>query len=338
MTRPLHRYVDDYKRYDLYVDVVSIFETLFTQSPLASTVRHFERYPCVTAPDGDDATPDFSVVFEDGTGLAGEIASLANVKQSADKTCRQLLRYDSLTELPVNTSGHTAPVEHVDVLFLTPTEDCVEVAERILQQCMQDPEHPYKPANAPLIVQFVLSQNRTPSKYVIQKVANSANGALREGSREPAIGERLGRTSMPVEIGTFAANKVERAFMNDPIDPVYLATHLWMRVLPDPFVGERPEDGVIITTEQDLAEELQQRHRRGSKRDVRKALQHLQQARLAAYDESEDRWTVLWRPLRSREGQHDTARQLAERIVNPPKKEVAAWTRDAPPDPQLKLL
>lgn len=61
--------------YDQAVDVVSAFEWLHTETAaVPDTVRHFDRYPSLTAPDGKGATPDFTVLFHQGAALVGEIA------------------------------------------------------------------------------------------------------------------------------------------------------------------------------------------------------------------------------------------------------------------------
>lgn len=334
MPKSIKAYIDGYRRYDLYVDVVSIFETLFTSAgDMADTVRYFERYPTITAPDGNKARPDFTVLFNDGTGLAGEIASIGRNQEALDKACHQLQRYDALTELPANGHGVCASVNYVDVIFLTPTEDAVEVSRRILNDCLDNDDHWYAPSHSPLIASFVLSQNRDPSRYVIQPVPNPLNGTFREHNREPAVGRRLHETSMTPDMGYITPNKVERVFMNDPIDPLYLATHLWTKVFPESTVGTRLGKGVIAFTIDELTGELRSRYGRGSKRDVRDALEHLRQAKLADHAEKPDEWIVAWEQLRGRSGEHDTARRIANRIAKPPASGPITRARKAPDEP-----
>ena len=311
--------IDKYRRYDLYVDIVSVFESLFTRAAdFAATVRHFERFPTVTGADGQKARPDFTVVFNDGTGLAGEIASVAPQPESLDKTCRQIGRYDQLTELPVNSSGACEPVSHVDVLFLTPHEHSLNAASRILDAAA-DPNHPYEPTSHPLVASFVLSSNSIPSRYVIQRVPLDHNGTLRERDRSVAVGKRLASQTILASVGLFEAVKVERVFMNDPIDPLYLATHLWTRIFPELSSTHATSPNAIHVTEDQLADELKTRYGRGAPRDIRTALNHLAQARLCGQD-ADGRWTVAWQQLRRRRTDHDTAKQIAERIVKPPEK------------------
>lgn len=55
-----------YFHYDRCVDIVSVAEVWFTKSTgLRATVVHFERFPRLAHPDGNDATPDFTVLFND---------------------------------------------------------------------------------------------------------------------------------------------------------------------------------------------------------------------------------------------------------------------------------
>jgi hypothetical protein len=68
----------EYYQYDRRVDIVSVAEVWFTRAQgLSGTVRHFERFPKVTHTDGNDATPDFTVLFTDDTALVGELSNLA---------------------------------------------------------------------------------------------------------------------------------------------------------------------------------------------------------------------------------------------------------------------
>lgn len=75
----VERLLYGFTTYDRAVDVVSAFEMAFTSSltGVPETVRHFERFPRVPDEDGTILTPDFSVVFDDGGGLVGEIARIA---------------------------------------------------------------------------------------------------------------------------------------------------------------------------------------------------------------------------------------------------------------------
>lgn len=329
MANKVSDYLEDYRRYDQYVDLVSIFESLLTKaSDFSETVKHFERFPTVTAPDENPARPDFTVVFNDGTGLAGEIASIAPHPESLDSACKQLGRYDTLTELPINSSGYCQPVAHVDVLLLTHHENDRTVARRIFG-CIADSDHPYKPSAPPLIASFDLSANENPHRYVISKLPYPENGHLREGHRQPAMGKRLEERNLISSAELFTPTKVARIFMNDPIDTLYLATHLWFRLFSEisPTHSSTPNP-MYLTTAQ-ITEMLQERYDRGSRTDVEKAMRHLQQARLCDLEPDGKTWLIAWHQLRNAPGQHDAAARIASRIAKPPSKGAVLRVRES---------
>lgn len=99
------------------VDVVSSFEFLFTvPEDMATTVAHFERFPKIPSAAGADPdTPDFTVLFNDGTALVGEIARLSLQSKSVDSACAQLARYDQFTHVP-DAAGRLTEVHDVSVM------------------------------------------------------------------------------------------------------------------------------------------------------------------------------------------------------------------------------
>jgi hypothetical protein len=114
------RLLRGFTTYDRAVDVVSAFEMVYTTShtELPATVTHFERFPRIPGGNGITLTPDFSVVFEDGGGLVGEIARLALHDGSVESVCEQIAKYDALRQLPI--PGGLVDVTHTDVLLLVP--------------------------------------------------------------------------------------------------------------------------------------------------------------------------------------------------------------------------
>lgn len=304
----------DYRHYDQCVDVVSIFQMLFEQSEtqLPETVVHFERFPTI----GKD-TPDFTVVFTDGTGLVGEIANVARNDQGRDKTCYQLAKYDQLTQLPVNSSGLLQPVEQVDVLFLTPLENSREVAGHILRR-LDDEDHDYTPSHRPCIVGYRPNLLPQGLAYVIMDPGNPTNGRLREDGRPDGIGAWLDEASITVPPAKFEDVKAESVFMNDPPKKLYMATALWARVLPTlaPQQPRRPEP--IDVTENDLADLVRNRYGIGSLSSVREALEVLERANYAARLSTDGAWRVAWEQPR-RGTTEDLAQQFAEKFCRPPK-------------------
>ena len=111
----------EYETYDQHVDVVSALEWLFTDpvvKGMPDTVAHFERFPRIpVAGKKDPLTPDFTVLFADGTAIVGEIAKIALHENSVEKVCAQIGGYAVLDQVP-NGRGGLATVRHLDVMLL----------------------------------------------------------------------------------------------------------------------------------------------------------------------------------------------------------------------------
>ncbi len=181
--------LDGFDVYDRAVDVVSVFEWLHTDPRVdaAGPVLHFERYPSIPAPDGKQATPDFTILFADGTAVAGEVARLALRKESVDKLCAQLGRYDSLTAVP-DARGRLQPAD-VDVMYLVEMRLGMAAVQRVLKERLADPGHPYSPVRPPVVVQYA----READRYIFQRIPAPENGALRDSGRS----RRSGRSCPP---------------------------------------------------------------------------------------------------------------------------------------------
>lgn len=301
-----------YKHYDRTVDVVSVFHWLYTKTEnLPDTVEWFDRYPKLTHDDGRPATPDFAVRFRDGTGIVGEVAALALHEASVESLCRQLLRYDQLDVLTTST-GEMSAVSRLDVLLLVPMEVGTDAVRRIIQERMADGGHWFKPALPPCIVQFAY----TDGKYVLQRMPHDGNGQLDSDVRDPALGSWLEASSLKISISDFRDNKAQYAFCNDPIDPLYLAVHLWQHLFNTiavirPGLGYTPLD---LTTS-DIRGKLRELYGHGRTADVRKAMQLLARAGCAQGGERET-WKIAWGPIRLRSGEADLADALASRAFD----------------------
>ncbi len=318
--------------YDQAVDVVSVFEWLHTETAsVPSTVRHFERYPSVAADDGKAATPDFTVLFTAGAAIAGEIARFGLREESVDGLCAQLLRYDALGGVP-DAGGRTARAD-VDVVYLVEMELGYPALQRVLHDRLADPGHWYKPRRAPVIVQYA----RTPERYVFQRLRDPLNGRLRDDGRSPSVGEFLDEQSLKVPPAHFAAVKARRAFVNDSMDALYLATHLWAKTFPTLF--GRPTGQAVTVHEKDLAGALREQFGLGKRADVAQALALLDRAGLAAGGDARGEWNVAWRKITTaRTG--DLHRVLAARASGASRaaRAIPAKRRDGPPPEQLSLL
>lgn len=316
--------LDDFNIYDQYVDVVCAFEWLFTQvTEIADTVRHFERFPRikVTVEDGTEVTltPDFTVVFKDGTGLVGEISKLAMHDNSIDKACRQIGKYAELTQLPVDEAGTLVEVSDLDVLQLVPSDVGLAAVQRIIKDRFLNADHDYTPPKAPVIAQFSRSADRDEYRYTLQHLPDPANGVL-PGSDDPStIGHFLTRVNN-VTADRFNHIKARRKFMNDPIKPLYLATHLWTAHWPTEYGGAGAEP--IEVTPADIAQTLRDQFGTGRASEVKAALALLARAGLAA-DNRDGTWTVSRATLRL-QGERDIHRIIAIKAAKNAKPVVRA--------------
>lgn len=308
--------LDEYRLYDQYVDVVSAFEWIFTDiQAMPETVTHFERFPRLDGQDNNPATPDFTVVFKDGAGLVAEIARIALPDESVESLCSQLARYDALTQLP-GPGGRPIDVNFVDVLLLVPLELGTDVVRRVIKERMLDKHHTYAPSTAPCVVQFVAQ----PDRYVFQRRPDVENGVLRDGDRDPALGGWLQQSDFKPKASGFAHRKAARPFMNDPIAPLYLACQLWTKVFAT-RAGDVAAVGdykPLVMTTTEIADDLRQQYGRGSKRDVRRAMEILLATRCAQQVEP-DLWRVAWGDLAHQAGE-DLSEVLARRTAKPPAK------------------
>lgn len=310
-----------YELYDRCVDVVSAFHWLFTDtSDMPKSVLHFERYPRIPVKvDGEmrTLTPDFTVVFTDGTGIVAEIANIALHENSVDKLCRQLLNYSTLKELP-GPNRAPVPVSGVDVVFLSPLQTAADAAERVFVDRVEREDHWYKPAQRPILMQFA----QQPDEYVFQPWPDRAqNGKFREHG--PSDIEKMDFRQLVIKPSHFAQNKIRYAFCNDPIPPLYLATRIIVSVFPtlQPVWGDAFE-----TTTAEIANALQRQYGHGLTSDVTKAMELLRSAGLVTF--SEDSWRVLRSSLRlNRESVHTTlATRLAGRTRLKKSKRVPGAT------------
>lgn len=308
--------LSQHRLYDQYVDVVSAFEWLFTETrDMPQTVEYFERFPTIQAKDGNLATPDFSVIFTDGSGLVGEIARIALHENSVENLCSQIGRYDSLSVLP-GANGAIMPVSHVDVLLLVPLELGTDVVRRVLTERYENPDHPNKPGHPPCVIQYVPQ----PDKYVFQRRADANNGKLREGLRVPGLGSWLSRGDFKPPASEFAHVKSSRPFINDPVAPLYLACQLWTKVFSTLTAGI---DAVgdykpLLISVQGLADELEAKYGRVDRNAIREAMD-IPVASRCAETLAKDSWRIAWGDL-AHKGGEEVGEVLARRSSKPPAK------------------
>ncbi|WP_309110188.1 hypothetical protein [Saccharothrix sp.] len=301
------RLLETYSTYDEHVDVISAFEWMFTQvKDLAATVRHFERFPKIAIGRKVELTPDFTVLFSDGSAIVGEIAKIAVHENSVDKLCRQLGNYDALTSVPV-ARGELAKVEQVDVLQLVNVRVGYAAVQRIIVDRYTNAAHPYKPSRAPTIVQYA----RDREVYTFQRILHPDNGDVVRGERTPNIGDYLDQ-GLNIKAAHFVKIKAERALINDQVDPLYMATHLWAKTWPSMY-GVGSTDIVIKPAE--TADVLRRQHGVGRALDVKNALELLEAAGLAAKEDAGS-WRIS-RKLLGRSGDREVHSIIARRACAP---------------------
>jgi hypothetical protein len=316
--------LDNFGTYDRSADIVSAFEYLFTQVVgLSETVLHFERFPNVPHGDGNPATPDFTVVFNDQSGLAGEVARFALADESVDGLCQQIGRYDSLETLP--GQGTVESVRYVDVLLIVPLRLGTTTVQRVVRDRQMVNDHPYAPSASPCVVQW----GEDGGLYSFSRLGEQENGRLREGMRNPAIGRWLDTNPINVHVDRFREIKSSWVFVNDPIDPLYLATHPWAKTFPT-IAGDAgiQSPAVLTLNAQQLAQVLRDQFGIGRATDVRKAMELLVRANLAE-PSGADEWNVAWSQLVLRRGETDLHQALASRAENPPKTSTVTRVRRA---------
>lgn len=274
-------------------------------------------------------------MFQDGTGLAGEIARLALHENSAEDLCRQIAKYDELRHLPTRTG--LVDVAYTDVLLLVPQAVGVAAVKRIVVDRFADPDHPYNPSVAPCVVQFAFDEDR----YIFQRLLEPRNGTLREGDRADGLGRWFEENGdFKARPSRFSDIKAARAFINDTADRLYLATHLWAKTFPT-LAGDAARPVRLVVRSADLAAELRDKFGGVLASDVDVALELLRTAKLA--DRTNDGWVVAWEELRV-PGEKELAHALATRACRPPSRgassrlEAAAQAEAAKPSPPPSLF
>lgn len=311
----VQRLLEDFDTYDTYVDVVSAFEWLFLHSGLFDgRVRHFERFPKIRMPDGETSTPDFTVIFNDDTGLVGEISKLAQHENSIEKTVKQIAKYARLDRLPTDAHGTCIPVTDIDVLLFVLFRDGLDAVRRIIVERLQDPDHDYAPDKPPVIVQY----DRDDVRYTFQRLQNPENGTLPAAENPVTLGWLFNR-GLNVLISRFVAIKAASKFMNDEIDPLYLATYLWIQHWPDQHPNTRDD---ITVTPSDTAAVLRDRFGKCRADDIRRALGLLSEAGVAA-DNDDGTWQVSRKKLRLA-GEKDEHRMIAHKAAKQARPVVKA--------------
>ncbi len=316
----------EFREYDTKVDIVSAFEVYFCKSTsLAATVAHFERFPRYRAPDGAIATPDFTVLFKDGTLLVGEISRLARAEGSLESLLHQLGRYDTLTQAPKESragGGHElADVETVDVFVLVPDGESNAAIDRI-DQAIDEGRFGYAPRQRPTVVGW--SFDAAGSRYIIKYDGRSNNPRPRNHGRNPSLASWLqgNHDTLTCPAKSLAPLKVSRRFMNDRPPGLYMATILWLDALPAAASPQVPPLDLKVKAA-NLAEYLRESYGWGDVNAVNIGLEFLQRGGLVR--QTADGWAVELKEVASSSGEVHAA--LLRRYLAKPRGPVTAADR-----------
>lgn len=258
----------------------------------------------------------------------GEIASFSLRPESIDALCSQIGRYDTLPGLPAG-NGKIVQAE-IDVVLLVELHQGMPALQRILKERYENPDHPYKPTRSPVIVQYA----RNGGKYTFQRLPDPSNGTIRDDGRAKSVGAFVTKDSLAVSAGKFAHVKATRVFVNDQMDHLYLATHLWSKTFPTLF--GRPTEDAVTVTEAQLAKVLREQYRHGRVKDIRHALALLDKAGLAAQGDTKGEWKIPWRQLNTSKGR-DLHQTIAARAAGTSKAARAIPAR-RPPEPPVEQM
>lgn len=308
---------DEYRAYDRRVDIVSSVEVWFTKvTEMKRTVAWFERYPSLKHPlDGNDATPDFTVLFTDGTGYVGELADLALREESLDDLCSQFARYDTLDRLPAGRPSPggvqpTNPVTAIDHLLFVRHADAAS-ADRRLRDAAADAQHSFALQHPLVVLGWSFEEER--AKYAFGRVAGSdrPRGHGRPTSLERWMHDPRQYDTLTGRAVHFDKIKAQRRLMNDPVPAIYLAALLWNDVFGTLSGGQ----GDIDVSSADLARRMRARWGRGRTVDVTPVLDLFVSANLA--ERTAHGWRVGHRPLGERG--EDFLEQLLSRLESKPR-------------------
>jgi len=292
--------IREHAAYDARCDAVSCFEVFFGRSAsMTPTVGHFERFPCFAGADGQDATPDFTVFFRDGSLLVGEQHG-----PSAPRT----------------GGGHDlAPVSEVDVMVLIPNAEANFARDRI-NAAIQDAEHDYDPENRPTVLGYAYED--VSGRFVFTYDDRAGNQRPRAHGREPSLASWLEGQSDTLFCASrhFAPVTVARRFMNDRPPPSYAATVLWLEILP--ALADEPQSDLEVTPAE-VAEWMRRTYGWGKASIAQEGLEFLARANLARQRERD--WVVALKEIAS--GREEVRRELVDRYLARPRGPVTAADR-----------
>lgn len=316
----------EYHVYDQHVDVVSAIQSLLTASTeLAPTVRHFERFPVIEQ-GGKHFTPDFTILYTDGTALVGEVASLALHPNSVTKLVNQLANYDSLRVVPsAPTNRNLVAIDAPDVLLIVPIARGQQAFFRIDERLK---DNSYSPSKRPVIAQYA----KGDSEYTIQRILHTDNGVLNPGTRPHHLGDVLDK-DLTVPARIFSQSKIAHRFINDVPSSLYLATHLLMHYLPSTY----PKGDHANIVPADVANDLRRQYGGGIRAaNIKQALELIQKAGYARPNPDKT-WDVSLRQMKNK-NETDVHRIIVTRAAKGASTVLPPRERPVPPTDQMTLF
>jgi len=319
--------VREYQHYDRRCDVVSCFEVFFTAGRgLSETVSHFERFPSFIGSDGDPVTPDFTVLFVDGTLLVGEVSNLARNDESLDSLLRQIGRYSNLTAGPSapdpGGGHHVDDVIAADVLVLVPAGEANAARDRITAAAESD-THPYAPTERASVLGYMYDDAN--SRFVFTHDGRADTPRPPDHGRDPGLAGWLegNHDTLSCRSERFSQITAVKRFMNDRPPAIYTATLLWLDALPALGAPQVPPVDIEVTPAQ-LAAWLRENYGWGDAAACRSALEFLERAGLAR--RRADDWLVGLKSIAS--GKEEIRHELVSRYLSKPKGPATATDRN----------
>ncbi len=159
-------------------------------------------------------------------------------------------------------------------------------------------------------------------RFVFTYDDRAGNPRPRSRGREPSLAGWLQGQSDTLICASrhFAPVTVARRFMNDRPPPSYMATVLWLEILP--ALAPEPQSDLVVTPTE-VAEWMRRTYGWGRASSAQEALEFLARANLARQRERD--WVVALKEIAS--GREEVRRELVNRYLARPRGPVTAVDR-----------
>lgn len=229
--------LDDFTRYDQYVDVVSCWEEFLRHYRPYFPDMYFDRYPTMPPIEGGDPlTPDFSVYFNDEYGIIFEVSRTFPIEEDLfDRELNQIRNYDQSLQFKSGDNTRSVPRTQ-DIVLLISTTDSQTIEHRI-QSMLESGELDLE-SNLILMEYTYLDQDRT-SQYQFKRLSRIENNFRDDvlpddwqlSSKLSMDGGHFENIYSPVN--KFYEYKATGVLCNDEPPGVYLVCYMWQHVFPE---------------------------------------------------------------------------------------------------------